>query len=134
MGVTPMPVQGIGRGDLGAYNAEGATVLRRFLGEVPMRDGNAWCQQLMAENEMLGVRILEVRAAYAAQDFEVREGYSAVVPEAEKCLFWAAPQRIDPRVDASHSGISSSGWPSRAWRRRTPASCASTRRHALHPC
>ena len=35
-----------------------------------MKDGNSWVAALLRENELLGARILEVRAAYAEQDFE----------------------------------------------------------------
>ncbi|PSC76698.1 hypothetical protein C2E20_0205 [Micractinium conductrix] len=63
-------LEGIGRSDLGAYNAAGAATLRRFLVDEPMRDSAAWLSKLMQEDELLGVRIMEVRDAYAKEDFE----------------------------------------------------------------
>ncbi|KAL4431281.1 hypothetical protein ABPG75_006537 [Micractinium tetrahymenae] len=63
-------LEGIGRSDLGAYNAEGAQTLRHFLVNEPMRDCNAWLAKLMQQDELLGVRIMEVRQAYAREDFE----------------------------------------------------------------
>ncbi|KAL4426182.1 hypothetical protein ABPG77_007464 [Micractinium sp. CCAP 211/92] len=63
-------LEGIGRSDLGAYNAEGAQTLRHFLVNEPMRDCNAWLAKLMLRDELLGVRIMEVRQAYATEDFE----------------------------------------------------------------
>ena len=118
-------LEGIGRGDLGSYNAEASRVLRHFLENEPLGDASAWLAQLTQENEMLGasmaapvpaavhsvclheqdlgssppppactastfahprpplrrppiphctarsgVRIMEVRAAYASEDFE----------------------------------------------------------------
>ena len=47
-------LEGIGRSDLGAYNAAGAATLRRFLVDEPMRDSAAWLSKLMQEDELLG--------------------------------------------------------------------------------
>ena len=63
-------LEGIGRGDLGAYNAAGATVLRKHLESGGMRDSTAWLAEVMREDELLAARILEVRAAYAQEEFE----------------------------------------------------------------
>lgn len=63
-------LEGIGRSDLGAYNAEAAQTLRHFLVNEPMRDCDAWLAKLMLQDELLGVRIMEVRQAYATEDFE----------------------------------------------------------------
>lgn len=38
----------------GAYNAAGATVLRRFMEQESMRDSEAWLARLMGEDELLG--------------------------------------------------------------------------------
>ncbi|KAI7840716.1 hypothetical protein COHA_005532 [Chlorella ohadii] len=63
-------LQGIGRGDLGAYNAAGMMTLRRFMQEESMRDADAWLSKLMVADELLALRIIEVRTAYAKEDFE----------------------------------------------------------------
>ena len=64
-------LEGIGRGDLGAYNAEGYGTLSKFLRENPLRnDAEGWLTRLMQEDEMIALRICEVRAAYAGKDFE----------------------------------------------------------------
>ena len=52
--VVESQLQGIGRGDLGAYNAAGMKVLRHFLYNEPMRDCNDWLARLMKEDELLG--------------------------------------------------------------------------------
>lgn len=50
-------MSGAGRGDLGAYNADGYATLLKFLEERPLRnDGDAWLAELMKEDEMLGER------------------------------------------------------------------------------
>ncbi|PRW58723.1 hypothetical protein C2E21_3267 [Chlorella sorokiniana] len=46
------------------------TTLRRFMHEESMRDSDAWLAKLMVEDELLAVRIMEVRKAYANEDFE----------------------------------------------------------------
>eukprot|EP00887_Chlorella_sp_A99_P007424 scaffold2.g7424.t1 len=61
-------LEGIGRGDLGGYNSEQLTALRSFYEANPIRDGEEWLSKLMAENKLLAVRIMEVRAAYCADD------------------------------------------------------------------
>lgn len=64
-------MEGIGRGNLGSYNATAYTNLVKFLEKNPLKsDGDAWLAKLMEVDEMLGVRVLEVRLAYAAHDFE----------------------------------------------------------------
>lgn len=64
-------LEGIGRGDLGAYNAEGYSTLSKFLREKPLRNNaDQWLADLMQEDEMIALRICEVRAAYAGKDFE----------------------------------------------------------------
>ncbi|EFN59541.1 hypothetical protein CHLNCDRAFT_50106 [Chlorella variabilis] len=63
-------LEGIGRSDLGSYNADASNTLRRFLQNEPMKDSADWLARLTTENEMLGIRIMEVRAAYAKEDFE----------------------------------------------------------------
>ena len=64
-------LEGVGRGDLGSYNASGYTTLSKFIQEHPLKNnGDAWLGQLMLEDEMLGVRIMEVRLAYSSEDFE----------------------------------------------------------------
>lgn len=63
-------MEGAGRGAIGSYNASGYTTLTKFIEKHPLRNGDEWLAQLMQEDEMLGVRIMEVRAAYAQTDFE----------------------------------------------------------------
>lgn len=63
-------LEGSGRGTLGAYNASAYQDLHTFLTDVPIKNGDAWLSQLMARNSMLGLRIMEVRSAYCAEDFE----------------------------------------------------------------
>lgn len=47
-------MEGSGRGALGAYNAQGYTDLSSFLTDRPMRNGDAWLEELLQRNEMLG--------------------------------------------------------------------------------
>ena len=47
-------IRGAGRGDLGAYNAQGYALLSRLLQEHPLRNGDEWLAKLMKEDEMLG--------------------------------------------------------------------------------
>jgi hypothetical protein len=63
-------MEGSGRGALGAYNASGYNALLEFIEENPMRNGDAWLQKLMLKDPLLGVRLMEVRSAYAESDFE----------------------------------------------------------------
>ena len=63
-------MEGAGRGQIGSYNASGYATLTKFIETHPLRNGDEWLANLMQEDEMLGVRIMEVRAAYAQTDFE----------------------------------------------------------------
>jgi len=64
-------LEGSGRGALGSFNASGYITLSKFIETHPLRsNGDEWLSKLMLEDEMLGVRIMEVRAAYAKSDFE----------------------------------------------------------------
>ncbi|KAK9909294.1 hypothetical protein WJX75_000097 [Coccomyxa subellipsoidea] len=63
-------LEGSGRGGLGSYNADAYQDLSTFLQEQPMRDGDAWLELLLKKNEMLALRVLEVRKAYCEEDFE----------------------------------------------------------------
>ena len=54
-------LEGIGRGDLGSYNSEQMTALAAFVAANPIKDGDDWVSRLMAENQMLAVRVMEVR-------------------------------------------------------------------------
>lgn len=64
-------LEGDGRGSLGSFNASGYITLSKFIEANPLRsNGDEWLSKLMLEDEMLGVRIMEVRAAYAKSDFE----------------------------------------------------------------
>lgn len=64
-------MEGVGRGDLGSYGGESYVTLRDFARERPLRsNADEWVAELMRRDEMLGVRILEVREAYARADFE----------------------------------------------------------------
>lgn len=48
-------MEGVGRGDLGAYNAEAYSNLSSFLEQKPLRsNGDAWLTELMQRDEMLG--------------------------------------------------------------------------------
>ncbi|KAK9832270.1 hypothetical protein WJX74_005007 [Apatococcus lobatus] len=53
-----------------SYNAAHYTDLMHHLHEYPIKDGNEWLARLMRKNQMLAVRIMEVRKAYSADDFE----------------------------------------------------------------
>lgn len=57
------------RADVGSYNVDASALLTRFLAEVPLKDGDSWIQELMKENSALAFRVLDVRAAYAAENF-----------------------------------------------------------------
>eukprot|EP00208_Stichococcus_sp_RCC1054_P006320 CAMPEP_0206142904 /NCGR_PEP_ID=MMETSP1473-20131121/18599_1 /ASSEMBLY_ACC=CAM_ASM_001109 /TAXON_ID=1461547 /ORGANISM="Stichococcus sp, Strain RCC1054" /LENGTH=128 /DNA_ID=CAMNT_0053538073 /DNA_START=326 /DNA_END=708 /DNA_ORIENTATION=+ len=59
-----------GRGALASMNPEAYKTLTEMLEAHPMKDGDEWIQMLLKRNEMMAVRILEVRAAYGEQDFE----------------------------------------------------------------
>ena len=64
-------LEGVGRGDLGSYNAQAYTTLAAFIQENPLRNNcDEWLGKLMEKDEMLAVRIMEVRAAYSKDDFE----------------------------------------------------------------
>ncbi|GJP32336.1 hypothetical protein CLOM_g16938 [Closterium sp. NIES-68] len=58
---------------LQAYNREGYAELKEFTDRVPLKDGDQFCAALMRESprhKQLAMRILEVRQAYALEDFE----------------------------------------------------------------
>ncbi|KAH7437647.1 hypothetical protein KP509_05G082800 [Ceratopteris richardii] len=55
------------------YNPEGYKELREFVDRTPLKDGDKFCAALMRESSRhkgLAMRILEVRSAYASEDFE----------------------------------------------------------------
>lgn len=47
-------LEGMGRGNLAAYNAEDIKLLHEMLETLPLKDGNEWLAQLMRTNKMLG--------------------------------------------------------------------------------
>lgn len=47
-------LEGIGRGDLGSYNADAMRTLLHFLQNQPMKDSADWLARLMKEDELLG--------------------------------------------------------------------------------
>jgi hypothetical protein len=47
-------LEGIGRGDLGSYNADAMRTLLHYLQNEPMRDSADWLARLMKEDELLG--------------------------------------------------------------------------------
>lgn len=58
---------------LQAYNPEGYQDLKDFADRVPLKDGDRFCAELMRvspRHKGLALRILEVRSAYAHEDFE----------------------------------------------------------------
>jgi hypothetical protein len=60
-----------GRGDLGSYNSQAYDDLMSMLENEPLnKDPDAWIAKMLRKNEMLAMRIMEVRAAYVAEDFE----------------------------------------------------------------
>jgi hypothetical protein len=61
---------GSGRDNLGSYNVKASEDLQALLEDMPMKDCDAWIAALLKKNELLGVRIMEVRASYAAGEFE----------------------------------------------------------------
>ncbi len=64
-------LEGDGRGALGSFAGAGHANLTAYMLAHPLRgDPDAWLAGLLAEEEMLAVRIMEVRAAYAKTDFE----------------------------------------------------------------
>lgn len=65
-------LQGDGRGDLGSFGGAQYNTLTRFLTEQPLgkMDSDEWLGKLMQEDELLAVRIMEVRLAYMQKDFE----------------------------------------------------------------
>lgn len=63
-------LEGSGQGAIGSYDAQGYGDLVKFLEDNPLKDGDIWLSLLLRKNEMLAMRIMEVRAAYSADDFE----------------------------------------------------------------
>lgn len=63
-------LEGSGRGSNAAYDYKAFKDLSETLQSVPIKDAEQWLGVLMARNSMLAVRIMEVRAAYTAEDFE----------------------------------------------------------------
>lgn len=63
-------LQGSGRGELAAYDQQAYRDLSQHLQQVPLKDGDEWVAQLMRQNSALALRVMEVRAAYASEDFE----------------------------------------------------------------
>lgn len=63
-------LQGSGRGNLAAYNAESYKDLTEYMENNTLTDGDKWLAGLMKKNQLLGVRIVEVRTAYCKEDFE----------------------------------------------------------------
>lgn len=57
-------------GERGAYNSEAYNTLQRFLVDRPLKNADEWLTELMKENEMLAVRVMECRVAYATQEDE----------------------------------------------------------------
>ncbi|GAB4822724.1 hypothetical protein N2152v2_009770 [Parachlorella kessleri] len=43
--------------------------LREFIEQHPLKHGDEWVSSLIAQNQLLGVRVLEVREAYVCEDF-----------------------------------------------------------------
>lgn len=63
-------LEGSGRGSLASYNQAAYEDLTKFLQEVPFKDGDEWLSALAKHNQMLALRVMEVRDAYCEQDFE----------------------------------------------------------------
>eukprot|EP00239_Pterosperma_sp_CCMP1384_P007681 CAMPEP_0197847222 /NCGR_PEP_ID=MMETSP1438-20131217/5582_1 /TAXON_ID=1461541 /ORGANISM="Pterosperma sp., Strain CCMP1384" /LENGTH=137 /DNA_ID=CAMNT_0043459083 /DNA_START=416 /DNA_END=829 /DNA_ORIENTATION=+ len=61
------------RSDLGSYNTKDAHDLQTFLEDHPVTNADEWCEKLLQKNKMLGMRVLEVRVAYADDEFEWEE-------------------------------------------------------------
>ncbi|GAB4822767.1 hypothetical protein N2152v2_009813 [Parachlorella kessleri] len=72
-------LEGSGRGSLASYNAQGYQDLMDFLQKNPIKDGDEWLAKLMTHNQLLGVRIMEVREAYCQEDFEWDECHRLAV-------------------------------------------------------
>lgn len=51
-------LEGMGRGNLAAYNAENIALLHEMLEKQPLKDGDEWLAQLMRRNKMLGTGAL----------------------------------------------------------------------------
>lgn len=79
-------MQGSGRGDLAAYNAQGYRNLVAFIEETPLTRDNAsaWLKELMERDFMVASRIIEVRVAYAKEDFEWHNLQSLCLETLEK--------------------------------------------------
>lgn len=63
-------LEGSGRGALASMNPRSFETLQQMLLEIPMKDGDAWMKTLLQRDEMLALRILEVRRSYCLEDFE----------------------------------------------------------------
>lgn len=69
------------------YNPEAYKELTEFVDKTPLKDGDKFCAALMRESPRhkgLALRILEVRSAYASQDFEWDNMKRLTVQHAEK--------------------------------------------------
>lgn len=63
-------LEGSGRGNLAAYDAAAYKDLTDLIDKYPLKNGDEWLDRLIQVNQPLAVRIMEVRAAYAEEDFE----------------------------------------------------------------
>lgn len=52
-------LEGNGRGSLGSYNTDAYEAIEYMLLNVPLKDGEAWCAELLKRNRWAGVRVLE---------------------------------------------------------------------------
>lgn len=63
-------LEGSGRGALASMNPRSYQTLQQMLIDKPMKDGDEWLRCLLQRDEMLAMRILEVRRSYSVEDFE----------------------------------------------------------------
>eukprot|EP00803_Ostreobium_quekettii_P002136 evm.model.scf_577EXC.10 EVM.evm.TU.scf_577EXC.10 scf_577EXC:70796-73927(-) len=63
-------LEGSGLGRLGSYDANGHRDLLDAAGELNSQDCDEWLASLMKRNKNIAMRVMEVRSAYCAEDFE----------------------------------------------------------------
>ena len=78
-------MEGDGRGALGSFGGASYVTLSDFIQENPLRNnGDEWLLKLMEHDELIAVRIMEVREAYAKDDFEWNNLQRVTVEELSK--------------------------------------------------
>lgn len=95
-------LEGSGRGNLASYNAKAYNDLIELLESTPMTGGgDEWLAKLLEKNEMLGMRVMEVRASYCQEDFEWEECKKIASREIQESNVRLLRQYADARIGKS---------------------------------